>query len=467
MRSRAAVVAEWLLICFAIVYAGADGGGDPPVVVAQSDPRRASLFGNLASLLAPQRSSPQSAVENTARPGFVRVSADGLSFSLDCDAFYVAGWNSYTLLEAAAELPSGTFGIDYTGRGRALVTSVLNDAQSRGLNTVRVWAFTVLQNRPIQLAPGVFDQQLLQGLDFIMDAARTRGIRVVLVLTDWWTSGGVQQFLGWSRTTWPGSQRETFFTDRDCQSMYQATARAFIERVNTVNGVMYRDDPTLLSWELINEPRCQGCSASMQRWVATMARYVAGLDPGHLRSVGEEGFWAGGLLQTPGDRNAQPGVFATTTGQDFQRDHSAPDITHATIHLWPEDWSPFAPLGSVSLNPVAFASSFVTQHADDCRALRKPVLVSEYGSSAGTVNALTGFTRSAFYAAVHRSIEAGIAAGLPIAGDSFWLWYPAATRAQTLSDSMAVYDDEPVMQQIVAHAFALRSLADQRKGTMC
>jgi mannan endo-1,4-beta-mannosidase len=380
------------------------------------------------------------------------VSSDGLRFAVDCDAFYVAGWNSYTMLEAAAELPSGTFGIDYTGRGRSLVISVLDDAQSRGLNTVRVWAFTVIKDRPIQLAPGVFDQQLLQGLDFIMDAARARGIRVVLVLTDWWTQGGVQQFLGWSRTAWPGSQREAFFTDRDCQSMYQATARAFIERVNTINGRVYRDDPTLLSWELINEPRCRDCSASMQRWVATMARYVAAHDPFHLRSVGEEGFWAGGLLQSPGDRGAQPGVFATTTG---------------TIHIWPENWSPFAPMGPVSSNPVAFASSFITQHADDCRALRKPVIVTEYGSSAGTVNALTGFTRSAFYAAVHRSIEAGINAGLPIAGDSFWLWYPAATRAQTASDSMAVYDDEPVMQQIVAHAMALRSMADARRGTMC
>ena len=133
----------------------------------------------------------------------------------------------------------------------------------------------------------------------------------------------------------------------------------------------------------------------------------------------------------------------------------------------PTDWSPFAPLGPVSLDPVAFASSFVTQLAADCKALHKPIIVSEYGSSAGTVNPLTGFTRAAFYAAVHRSIEAGIVAGLPIAGDAFWLWYPAATRSQTSSDTMAVYDDQPVMQQIAAHAATLRSMADMRKGTMC
>ena len=350
MRGRAAALC--LLTCLVLSCAAADG--DAPVVVAQSgSPPQQSLFPALASLLAPQRASPPAALTATTRPGFVRVSPDGTHFAVDCDAFYVAGWNSYNLLEAAAELPSGTFGIDYTGRGRSLVVSILDDALSRGLNTVRIWAFTVLPSRPIQLAPGVFDQQLVQGLDFILDAARARGIRVVLVLTDWWTPGGVQQFLGWSRSAWPGSRKEAFFTDRDCQAMYQATVKYFIERVNTHNGLMYRDDPTLLAWELINEPGCQGCSASLQRWIATMARHVAGLDPGHLRTVGEEGFWAGGLAESAGDRGAQPGAFATTTGQDFLRDHSAPDITHATIHLWPES----APLS----HPPAAACCLLTR----------------------------------------------------------------------------------------------------------
>lgn len=29
-----------------------------------------------------------------------------------------------------------------------------------------------------------------------------------------------------------------------------------LTRVNTINKLAYKDDPTILSWELINEPRC-------------------------------------------------------------------------------------------------------------------------------------------------------------------------------------------------------------------
>ena len=39
-------------------------------------------------------------------------------------------------------------------------------------------------------------------------------------------------------------------------------------------------------------PALCSCGAAVQSWIATMAAYVKGLDPGHLLSVGSEGFYS-------------------------------------------------------------------------------------------------------------------------------------------------------------------------------
>ena len=51
---------------------------------------------------------------------------------------------------------------------------------------------------------------------------------------------------------------------------------------------MYRDDDTILSWDLINEPRCEriGCDVDMLAWIEEMAPYVKALDGNHLLTVG-------------------------------------------------------------------------------------------------------------------------------------------------------------------------------------
>ena len=51
---------------------------------------------------------------------------------------------------------------------------------------------------------------------------------------------------------------------------------------------VYRDDDTILSWDLINEPRCEriGCDTDMLAWIEEMAPYVKALDSNHLLTVG-------------------------------------------------------------------------------------------------------------------------------------------------------------------------------------
>jgi len=50
----------------------------------------------------------------------------------------------------------------------------------------------------------------------------------------------------------------------------------------------YSNDDTILSWDLINEPRCEriGCDTEMLAWIEEMAPYVKALDGNHLLTVG-------------------------------------------------------------------------------------------------------------------------------------------------------------------------------------
>lgn len=58
-----------------------------------------------------------------------------------------------------------------------------------------------------------------------------------------------------------------FFSDRDSKQLYKRFVKTIIQRRNVINGRIYRDDPTIMAWSLINEPRCEtwkvrhrGCS---------------------------------------------------------------------------------------------------------------------------------------------------------------------------------------------------------------
>lgn len=45
-----------------------------------------------------------------------------------------------------------------------------------------------------------------------------------------------------------------FYKDPIIRSWYQFYVSSLVLRNNTITGVLYRDDPTILAWELINEP---------------------------------------------------------------------------------------------------------------------------------------------------------------------------------------------------------------------
>lgn len=108
----------------------------------------------------------------------------------------------------------------------------------------------------MNLAPSLGAQEVFQGLDYVMDEARQRGLKVILAFGSNWTPvGGIPQYLQWAGT----ADRQQFYVSPQIIGWYKDWISTLIRRVNSINGRVYRDDPTIMAFDLLNEPRCVGC----------------------------------------------------------------------------------------------------------------------------------------------------------------------------------------------------------------
>ncbi len=72
----------------------------------------------------------------------------------------------------------------------------------------------------------------------------------VLGAQDYWLS--LDRYINWSSTA---KSTNDFYTDWSCRQMYKDHIGHYVNRRNTYNGRLYKEDPTIFYWDLINEPR--------------------------------------------------------------------------------------------------------------------------------------------------------------------------------------------------------------------
>ena len=60
-----------------------------------------------------------------------------------------------------------------------LLRSYMDTAVANNLNVMRIWAQTVGFNRaPFQTSPGVYNENIFRGIDYTLDQARQRNLKV-------------------------------------------------------------------------------------------------------------------------------------------------------------------------------------------------------------------------------------------------------------------------------------------------
>uniref|UniRef100_A0A453PRF6 mannan endo-1,4-beta-mannosidase n=1 Tax=Aegilops tauschii subsp. strangulata TaxID=200361 RepID=A0A453PRF6_AEGTS len=212
--------------------------------MATSSPQLVMLVSCLAALAL-----AAGAGEADGRPKARRfVTASGARFMAGGRPFYADGFNAYWLMYMASN-PAD----------RSKVLDVLDQASRLGPTVVRTWAFSDGQgsDRPLQITPGVHNEQVFVGLDFVIAEAKKRGIYLILSLVNNMDSfGGKKQYVQWARDRghYLGSD-DDFFSDALTQQFYKNHIKRMVTRVNTFTRVAYKDEPTIFAWELMNEPR--------------------------------------------------------------------------------------------------------------------------------------------------------------------------------------------------------------------
>ncbi len=366
----------------------------------------------LPAALTPTPATGSLPAETPTAGEFVTVS-DG-QFMLAGHPHYFVGVNFWQGMN---------LGVDGPGGDRARLVAELDHLQRLGVTNLRIMASSEGPDKEpyrmtpaLMTAPGEYNPSVLDGLDYLMAQIGQRGMRAVMVLTNYWQwSGGMAQYVSWQEGTaipYPGdwdvfmAYAARFYDCAACQTWYRRHIAMIISRINPYTGLAYGEDPAIFAWELANEPR-----RYPPAWIDETAAFIKSLDPHHLVTTGSEG-------SPPWE------------SQDFRATHDGPDIDYATIHIWPQNWGWYDPL-----NPATYATAEVNArryfqtHAAAAAALGKPLVLEEFGLARDweplhdIYNPASPTTcRDRFYTAMFEEVYHSASTGGPAAGANLWAW---------------------------------------------
>lgn len=378
-----------------------------------------------AALLTIGCSTPPQADDNT---GFVGVEQG--RFLLDGEPYYFIGTNFWYAPILASEGEGGD---------RERLAAELDAMQAVGIDNLRVLVgadgdcgVPSKIEPTLQRAPGVYDEALLDGLDYFMAEIGRRGMKAVLYLNNSWEwSGGYSQYLAWARGDkapvpsvdgWPAYMAyvEEFVNSAEARKLFADHVRFIVSRTNRYTGVRYADDPAIFSWQIGNEPRAfsDGNKEAFAEWIASTARLIRDLDPNHMISTGSEG--KHGCEQD---------------AALCELIHSTPEIAYINCHIWPYNWGWITAeeMSSQLDSAKALTAAYLAEHTAMGERLRKPVVVEEFGfprDGMGFSLSTSVAGRDAYYEYLFSAVERSAAERGVLAGCNFWGWGGEAVPAE-------------------------------------
>ena len=300
----------------------------------------------------------------------------------------------------------------------------------------------------LQLEPGVYNDTVLRGLDYLLAQMAERDMHAVLYFNNSWEwSGGYGQYLEWAgngKALLPNvdgyenyvDHVSRFVKDEKAKEFYYNHVRNIVTRTNTVTGKPYIEDPTIFSWQIGNEPRAFArdsvTKAAFAEWMCASASLIKSLDPNHMVSTGSEG------------------LYGCEVDMDlFEQIHAHKDFDYLNVHIWPLVWrwvtkDTFADSVCVANR---MTEKYLTAHFPVAERLGKPIVLEEFGYPRDGGKAFEGeaekfwdgvslskdsstAARDAYYSYVFDRLVKARENGEPLAGVNFWGWGGFASQSE-------------------------------------
>ncbi|KAG9011517.1 hypothetical protein FRB90_007175 [Tulasnella sp. 427] len=348
------------------------------------------------------------------------VGTSGQKFTLSGSTYTLVGSNAYWL----AQFPATQADLD----------QAFADIAATGATTVRTWGFndvTSASGTYYQIWNGTtptinYGSDGLLKFDAVVASAKSHGLKLIVALTNNWSDYGgmdvyVKQILG-------STSHDLFYTDASVIQAFKNYIAVWVAR--------YKNDPTILAWELANEPRCRGSTGvttgtctttTITTWVKNISAYIKSIDPCHLVSIGDEGFGLSGDGSYP---------YTYAEGPDFPTNLNISTVDFGTAHLYPYSWGE-------TTDPVGWGTSWITYHVAVQKSLNKPVILEEYG------------VPSDQYSTYQTWLSAVVSSGMT--GDLIWQAGSTLSNGQSWNDGYAIYPTDTTYTLLTQHAADLKA----------
>jgi hypothetical protein len=303
------------------------------------------------------------------------VQVHNSNFVLNGNVMHFAGTNAYYLP-------------NYEKLNPAVVDRAMDLFRDTGITVIRMWGFydgydcgyskNDSSENVIQTSPGVYSESALRDLDSVIAKGKERGVGFIIPFINFWDElGGICQYNTWAGASNPSTNMAFFLSNSNTQKWYKDYIKMLLNRVNTVTGIAYKDEPAIVAWQIMNEGRNRGADPQVLRnWYQEIAQYIKSIDPNHLVSTGEEGFDEGTPSVYSVGEYSNTYALRANEGTSYVLNTAIPEIDFGSAHWYPNEFG----FGTTINDDLLRAQrAWLSDHKNIANSHGKPLLIGEFG----------------------------------------------------------------------------------------